>query len=317
MDRQNLSKWNCVLELDNTRSITNGNESSLRDAIRSGADLRIYTEFRHNEHIDTTSSNPEIVREVAEFRTTYLIDNRWVSGIMTLRQPVELPRGFGHPPSMSFFMYNEDGTQSIARPYLGNYSSDDLIPPSSNANRNVSHSISSDTNPDRVMGKYHLEDEWDTTTNAPSHNFVYDFDVYRYWVCDNWEEILSHEMNGNVKFGSVDDLVNAFSNGCEVKIGIRNLCSDLSENQTNQVEHEVFVQLNSCYYYTQKKLFIGASHPLVRVGPSIPMRYKTDVWDFGWIIAKSDGYVALRLVNPYTLKFHDTENRYAVRWFVR
>lgn len=37
---------------------------------------------------------------------------------MTLRQPIELTEGFGERPSMSFFLYNQDGRQAIARPYL-------------------------------------------------------------------------------------------------------------------------------------------------------------------------------------------------------
>ena len=37
---------------------------------------------------------------------------------MSLRQPVELPSGFGPRPSMSYFLYNEDGTQAIARLHL-------------------------------------------------------------------------------------------------------------------------------------------------------------------------------------------------------
>ena len=36
-----------------------------------GADLRIGTAFRHNEHIDTTSQNPELVRELQELRRSF------------------------------------------------------------------------------------------------------------------------------------------------------------------------------------------------------------------------------------------------------
>jgi hypothetical protein len=48
---------------------------------------------------------------VAEFRVTYLLDDSWSAGIMTLRQPVELPEGFGPRPSLSCFLYNQDGSQ--------------------------------------------------------------------------------------------------------------------------------------------------------------------------------------------------------------
>ena len=89
-----MTTWRCALELDSRRNATSG----------SAADLRIYTEFLHNEHIDVGSSNAERIREVAEFGVTYRIDNRWTAGIMSLRQPIELPRrgrAFGLAECMS------------------------------------------------------------------------------------------------------------------------------------------------------------------------------------------------------------------------
>ena len=56
------------LTLNGDRSIRDGSFAALNAAIRRGADLRIATEFRHNEHIDPTSNSAELVREVAEFR---------------------------------------------------------------------------------------------------------------------------------------------------------------------------------------------------------------------------------------------------------
>ena len=102
------NNWQCVLGLDKDRNLISGKEEELSAAIARGADLRIYTEFRHNEHIDTNSDCNELVKEVADFRITYLLDNRWVAGIINLRQPVELPGDFGPRPSMSFFLYNQN-----------------------------------------------------------------------------------------------------------------------------------------------------------------------------------------------------------------
>ena len=113
-----MPDWTSALKLDTNRQVIDGSSKALADAVRDGADLRIYTEFRHNEHIDVTSYNDELIREVAEFRETLLIDDRWSAGFMTLRQPVELPDGFGARPSMYLFLYNEDGTQAIARSHL-------------------------------------------------------------------------------------------------------------------------------------------------------------------------------------------------------
>ena len=110
--------WTSALHLDASRQRVSGSEEALAAAIRRGADLRIRTEFKNNEHIDTSSESAELIEEVAEFAGTYLMEDRWVAGIMTLRQPISLPDGFGSRPSMSFFLYNQDGRQAIARPYL-------------------------------------------------------------------------------------------------------------------------------------------------------------------------------------------------------
>ena len=99
-----MPQWTCVLEQDSQRQRVEGSETALRDAIRVGADLRIATGFLHNEHIDTTSDCDELIREVMDFRVTYLLDNRWVAGIETLRMPVALPDGFGPRASMSFLV---------------------------------------------------------------------------------------------------------------------------------------------------------------------------------------------------------------------
>ena len=66
-----MPNWKCVLQLDPQRRTTGGSPQALVDAIRRGADLRIGTEFRHNEHIDTDSDSNELIREVAEFGVTF------------------------------------------------------------------------------------------------------------------------------------------------------------------------------------------------------------------------------------------------------
>ena len=97
-----MTQWQCALELNSKREIISGYPSRLAAAIGNAADLRISTEFLHNEHIDVKSSSEERIREVAEFGVTCLINREWVAGIMSLRQPIELPNGFGARPSMSF-----------------------------------------------------------------------------------------------------------------------------------------------------------------------------------------------------------------------
>jgi hypothetical protein len=296
--------WTCVYSLDRERRPLSGNVDDLVAAIGRAADLRIFTEFRHNEHIDISSNSPELIREVADFRVTYLLDSRWVAGIINLRQPISLPTGFGPRPSMSFFVYNQNGQQAIARPYLQG----GLATPVDGPTPLDDH---------LAMPKYHQQDNWDAGTNAPSENFIYDFDVYRFCVSDDWSQKLEHSAEGSVISGSVEALVEAFAAGCEVKVGVAGLCGDLSMNAAEPIGHEVFVHCGSCYYYTEQRLFIAGSHPLVRVRPAIPLRYTSEGWDFGWVMLRTDGFVAQWLVDPYTLKFRKRDGRYRIRWFVR
>ena len=297
---KHTEKWTCVLKLDSTRAIIDGSEQSLTHAIRNGQDLRIYTEFLHNEHIDVTSNSNERIHEVAEFRVTYVIDGRWVAGIMTLRQPVGLPDSFGTRSSMSYFLYNQDGSQAIARPHLDGESFGGTLGPS-------------DLQESENMPKYHENDSWDADTNAPSSNFVYDFDLFRFYVSSRWDEILSHQSDGNIRSGSVTALADAFAAGCAVKVAVDGLCDDLGGQG---LSHELFVETHSGYSYTRKKLFIAGTQPVVRVRPAIPMRYESENWDFGWLIVRTDGVVILRRCNPYTLAFDDRTLHCALRWFV-
>ena len=296
--------WSCALQLDQARRAMAGGTDQLAAAIRGGADLRIGTEFVHNQHIDVTSGNAEPIREVAEFAVTYLIDGAWTAGIMSLRQPVELPVGFGERPSMSFFLYNQDGSQAIARPYL------DGREPGGEPGRSPDEAP-----PD--MPLYHVEDSWDAGTNAPSQNFVYDFGFYRYFVSECWDEVLAHDADGRVLSGDVAALAEAFSGGCEVKVAVEGLCADLCAEGGVPPTHEVFIQAGSAYYYTQQRLFMVGTHPLVRVRPATPLRYSTGAWDFGWLMLRSDGHAVYRRCDPYTLRFEDRVCRHGIWWFVR
>ena len=286
------NRWKSVYELDSGRKAVAGSQQDLACAIRKGADLRIYTEFRHNEHIDPESGCDELVQEVSEFAVTYLVDDRWSAGIMSLRQPVALPEGFGPRPSMSFFLYNEDGQQAVARPHLDGQGPQ--------------------PHPDYLMPKYHLQQRQDEDTNAPSRNFIYDFESFRFCVSDEWEEVFHHSETGEPIYGSIDRLAAEFAKGRELKVGIRDLCRDWGGPS-----HEVFVMAGPGYYYTGRKFFLAETHPVVRVKPGIPMLYEPRGWDFGWLIPRTDGVVSMWIVDPYTLQFRRCESRNAIRWFVR
>src|SRR5262249_13156120 len=120
---------------------------------------------------------------------------------------------------------------------------------------------------------------------------------------------------GGVISGSVAALADAFASGAEIKVGIRGLCADLAEGPAPA--HEVFIQAGACYYYTRQKVFIAASHPVVRVRPGVPLRYRSQGWDFGWLLLRTDGHAARLLYDPYSLQPRRSEGRYEMRWFVR
>lgn len=294
--------WRCVLELDAARRPVRGSASALASAIGAGADLRVYTEFRHDEHVDPHSDCDELVQEMSDFRITYLLRKRWVAGIMNLRHPIVPPEGFGPRPSLSFFLYNQDGSQAVARPYLDGRG----VTGRKGAARRVAT---------WGMPKYHLVDAWDERTNAPSRNFVYAFDVYRFWVRDDWTEVVAHDAKGAVRSGSVERLAAAVAAGCEVKVALSGLCDDLSPG--SKLAHEVFVHCGSSFHYTERKQFMAAAQPVVRVAPGVPLRYASGGWDFGWLLPRTDGQVARWLIDPYTLKYRRSHSRHALRWFVR
>lgn len=294
--------WKAVLELNSDRSIRSGSEGALCDAIRRGADLRIYTGFVYNEHIDPSSVNAELVQEVSDFRITYLLADNWAAGIMSQRMPIQPPMGFGPRPSMSFFMYNQNGQQGIARPFLDGAPAKGAPGPSEPEDM-------------RAYPKYHQQDCWDSETNAPSHNFIYDFESYTFFVRDNWSEVFGHGPDGTATSGSLDDLVDAFLQGYEIKAAIRGLCADLADSHGQRIPHEVFVHCGPCYFNTESRVFCAGSQPVVRVRPAIPMLYKSRGWDFGWLMPRTDGFVAQWLCDPYSLTFQKRHGHYEIRWF--
>ena len=107
------------------------------------------------------------------------------------------------------------------------------------------------------------------------------FDIYKFYVADTWEEVLHHDAHGRVLSGSIDALATAFSDGASIKVGIGGLCADLPGAGAD-LAHEVFVETGSGYYYVEQQLFIAGSHPVIRVRPSIPMRYQSKGWDL-WL----------------------------------
>ena len=302
--------WSMVLELAPDRSVTAGSKEALAAAIGRGADLRIYTEFLYEEHIlpggGDDRSLDGLIREVIDFRETILVDGRYVAAITTLRQPLEPPHGFNGPdPKMSFFLYTMDGEQALANLVLDG-------PPASvePGERTVVPT------PDD-MPKMGLQEYFDLGTTGPSRNFVYDMEVYRYFVRDEWTEILAHDADGRVTAGSFAALEEAQIAGREIKVGIRDLGADLGSDAAPSLAHETFTLVGSGFVHVRAGLYVTLTHPLVRVAGAIPLRYRSGNWDVAWVFLRTDGQAQVRRIDPYTRAWSDRPTRLACRWFAR
>jgi len=290
--------WSCAYELDEHQRPMAGSTDALAMAVRRGADIRLYTTFDWLDHMES-SADHGLIEETIDLRVTYLLEGRWVSALTAMRYPAEAGLGFAAEPSLSFFMYNQDGRFGIARPEL----------------RRVERRPVMDQLPGHSP-LYRVIDAADQGTNYASHNATYDFNCIRWLVRDDWRQVLHHDEHGIVLEGSLDALREDFRRGCSVKVIVRNLCNFLAPGDAG-IEHEVAVELGSMYFHTQSKFHSGESLPLVRIAPAIPLAYRSGNWNFGWILPRSDGRVFHLIIDPRTREMSRAEGRHAIRWLVR
>jgi hypothetical protein len=308
--------WTNALELAPDRSVRGGSKEALATAIGRGADLRVYTEFLFEEHITPGGTGDDRllgpIREVIDFRETVLVDGRHVGGTTTQRQPLEPPFGFnGSDPKMSFFMYTGDGDQALANLVL------------SGPDRGAVPGTTVREPTPADMPKMGEQEFFDVGTTGPSRNFVYDMEVYRYFVRDDWEEVLGHDADGAVVSGSFDALEAAQIAGREIKVGIRDLAADLAGDGGGSaagggvLRHEVFTPVGSGFLHVRARWYDALTHPLVRVAAAVPLRYRSANWDVAWVYLRTDGLARVRRLDPYTRAWEDREARFACRWFAR
>ena len=63
--------WESAMKLDEDRAtVVSGSTSRLQEMVASGSDIRVVTQFRHNEHVDAASANAELVLEPSSFPIT-------------------------------------------------------------------------------------------------------------------------------------------------------------------------------------------------------------------------------------------------------
>ncbi|NJD04424.1 MAG: hypothetical protein FIA99_17945 [Ruminiclostridium sp.] len=294
-----MNKWECLLKLDSKRDIISGSEELLAQKVRAGSDYRVATVFKHNEHIDTASYNNEIIEETGDFTQSVLIDDKWSAAFMTLRQPVSIPYGFGNNSTLSLFLYNQNGQQALARLSLDGKRDEEIV--------------STVELPD--MPKMHVQRLNDQDTPAPSKNFIYDFDEYRFLINDSWEEVYSNDSDGKWTGGSIDRLAKLCREGYKIKVAVKGLFCYIWNG--SEFCDEVFIHAGSSYYYTQQKLMITNTHPFVSIPAEMPLVYKPGEWNYCWAVVRSDGYSVIRMYNPFECKFSDKKSKFAIRWFAQ
>lgn len=294
-----MPNWTCALALDNARCVTSGSRQALAAAVRRGADVRCYTTFDYGEHMNVPDSKVGLVQEMMNFPLTYWLEGEHTAAIQTTRYPANCSLGFGERPSLSFFLYNENGQFGIARPYLDGGCGDPRMGVAA------------------ADGRYRVLEAADDRSPCPCENATYEFGMYRWWVRDDWEEVLSHDAAGRVAGGSLAGLRQAFRAGRSLKVGVGGLCADLSPAHVAQCAHEVFTELGPIYNHEDQGFLGGESFPLVRVAPAVPLVYRSGNWNYGWILPRTDGIVHQLVIEPPTHRFIRTEGRHAIRWFAR
>ncbi len=164
-----------------------------------------------------------------------------------------------------------------------------------------------------------VQEYFDIGTTGPIRNFVYDMETYRYFVRDDWEEILAHDPEGRVTGGSFAALEAAQIAGREIKVGIRDLGADLApaDGRVGPIGAETFTLVGSGFVHVRAGLYVTLTHPLVRVAPGIPIRYGSGNWDVAWVFLRTDGQAQVRRIDPYTRAWEDRSARFACRWFAR
>ncbi len=287
----------CVLELDHQQTCVNGSIELLNDRIRAGADIRIRTDFLHNEHIDPTSDDNQLVVETSTFPQTVLIDDRWSAYFMTLRQPVSLIEGFGYPNSLSLFCYNQNGQQAMARMVLDDTAEQTDI-----------------WDPDADFPKMKTLSLNDTGTGGISRNFIYAFDRFRFFALNAFAERFSNAADGSPLSGALADIQEAYRSGHPIKLGIRGLSRVLWGD--NGHDDETFIHASSSYDYTGTPLMVANSAPFVSVPADIPLTYRPQGFRYCWLVARSDGYVAIRSFNPFDRSWTTQNAQLPIRWFV-
>ena len=247
-----------------------------------------------------------LIREVIDFRETILVDGRHVAGDHDPAPAARTRRSASTAPSrkMSFFLYQSDGRQACANLLFGDVDLGRSRPAPATVVPTPAD-----------MPKMSPEVVYDLGTTGPSRNFVYDMEIYRYFVRDDWQELLAHDADGTVDRGSFDAIEAAQIAGREFKVGIRGLAAGARRMGP---DHEVFSLVGSGFLHTRaaavrrpdpparpRRAGDPARVPLLRLGRRVGL--------------PADGRPARPSAASIPTRdgSADVRTRFACRWFVR
>ena len=211
-------------------------------------------------------------------------------------------------PKMSFFMYTDGRRAGAANLVFG-------APPETGR-------------PARASGRWSLhpptcprsgtQEFFDLGTSGPSRNFVYDMEAYRFFVRDEWEEILAHDAAGTVTGRLVRGPGGGpgrrpRDQGRDSRPGRRARIAGHVAGAARNV-HPRRVWLHPCSSGSLRDTDPPAGPDCRR---TFPIRYGSGNWDVAWIFLRTDGQATVRRLDPWTRVWEDRPTRFACRWFAR
>ncbi len=277
-----MSNWTRICSVREDFRPAEGSVGAVAEAVRRGADLRRFSTY------DPESTG--LVEETMSLQTTWVIDDDHVGGLSTLRHPVDCGLDFWARPTIAYWIFNVAAPSSSAMVPLDGQPADGAT--------------ASWIRVDNTPFERALDQEWLSKQ-------------YHWWVRNEWEEVCCHDEHGTPSKGSWEEVRSAANDGCELKVGIRNLWSHLASPGEDRVDHEVFTSCGTQFAHVDGGFFGALTTPTFLVRPDIPLKFRDDIIEPGWLLVRTDGRVRRQTLNVSTLKWEQTWSRYGVRWFAR
>lgn len=277
-----MAIWTKICSISGDFSPTAGTVADVAEAVRGGADLRRFSTY------DPESTG--LVEETMSLQTTWVFDQDHVGGLSTLRHPVDCGLDFWSRPTVAYWIFNVAAPSSSAMVPLDGQAADAA----------TGRWIRVDNTPfERALDKEWLSKQ------------------YHWWVREDWEEVCCHDQDGSPSKGSWEEVRRAANDGCELKVGIRNLWSHLASAKEDPLEHEVFTTCGTQFAHVEGGFFGALTTPTFMVRPGTPLKFRDDIVEPGWLLVRTDGRVRRQTLKASTLGWEQTWSRHAVRWFAR